>query len=174
MVVLCYVEWWCQRTCACTGAREVARDLHSPLWKTGCLSHLLGQNIFVEIRVEYLSTSAILSKSQFGLRRAGHIAKAYGVMREGSGYRCDIFCLKTNIIFMPSSSTLVPCSWVVFDRIPMSPFLSSSAFAPCSSSTQRGWSWLGRSALAWITSSLSWLLSSSLFVSQACVYFGHE
>ena len=86
------------KKCMRTGAREVARDLHSPLWKTGmCWSHFLGQNIFVGIWPEYLSTR-ILSLSVNFVCRAGHIAKAYGVMREGSGYRCDSICHKTNII----------------------------------------------------------------------------
>ena len=59
-----------------TGAKEVAKDSHSLLWRTGMC-------MFVEFQKGHLKT---LSK-KINFSRTGHIAKAYGVMREGSGYR---------------------------------------------------------------------------------------
>ena len=78
-----------EKVCMCTGAREVVRDLHSPLWKTGmCWSHLLGQNIFVEIWPEYLSTSA--KSGKMSIRSAQGWTHCQSIRSDEGGVRIQV------------------------------------------------------------------------------------
>ena len=49
---------------------------------------ILVSHLFLEIQKEYLETFANYEgfRQNVNMFRAGHIGKAYGVMREGSGY----------------------------------------------------------------------------------------
>ena len=73
------------RKCVSPRSEGGGEGLALTLVEDRSLCHLF-KTYLVEIQKEYLQTLLGFCQN-VNLFRAGHIAKAYGVMREGSGYR---------------------------------------------------------------------------------------